>query len=146
MEYREYQADYYQNRQNLENMSMQLLYQNALCNNLKELQAQNSGVHGNAPEYLEQYGGITPGYERTPEVKPLTNIQEQTSHYQNITQQRGQQSTTGYNLTLLVAEHMHKQGCGITTTGQGNTAHYVKGNPHTPRGFVSQISYKLKAS
>ena len=78
MKYREYQADYYQNRQNLENMSMQLLYQNALCNNLKELQAQNSGVHGNAPEYLEQYGGIAPGYKRTPEVKPLTNIQEQT--------------------------------------------------------------------
>ena len=55
MEHWEYQADNHQYRQGLYQDWVELLYQNSLSNDFKELQAQNGGVHGNAPEYLEQY-------------------------------------------------------------------------------------------
>ena len=60
MQYRENKADYHQHRQYLDYISVQLLHQDTLGNNLEELQALDGGIKGNTPEYLKEYRGVSP--------------------------------------------------------------------------------------
>ena len=119
--------------------------EHALRDDLVELKREDRRVDGDAPEDLEEHGGIAPGDERPPEMRPEADVEEEPRHDEQIAEQRREERAARDDAVFLILEPADEQRRRVAAARERDAAEHVERDPEPPGRLIREMRDVLKA-